>query len=264
MWKIGREKIKMKRIRLKRASFIILVCGALFLSSCEAIKKFFYVRTGCFNIYESVFEKGAEQKKQILFKGARDCLKKEEFRKAVFLFEKLLLSLKRIKSAAREAVEVEKKLAEISFYKTKNYEKALKYYIDLLKKPLELKERFLFQKQVAESFLYLKKYEQALREINKCFFKGISPREEKEAVFLKSRILVEKKAFDQALPFFESQIDKFPEEEKFFREYKAFIYEDKKDFLSAIEELEKVEPTNSFIKQKIWKLRERQNNQPGF
>ena len=253
------------RILLKKTFFIIfLYCNFFFLTSCEIVKRYFVTEPDCSNVYGKVFEKGKKLKRKALFEGADNCLQKEKFSEAVFLFEKLLLNLKRNQDSIVEIKKVEKKLAEISFYKTENYEKAIKYYVDLLKKPIKLEEKFFFQKQISESFLYLKKYEQALKEVNKCFYKEISLKEKKEAVLLKSRILIEKKAFEQALSFFEKQMDKFPEEEAFFREYRAFIYETKKEFLSAIEELEKIEPTNLFIKKKIQKLRERQSNQPGF
>ena len=75
---------------------------------------------------------------------------------------------------------------------------------------------------------------------------------------------MKKKSFDQALLFFEKQIKRFPEEEDFFREYKAFVYEAEKKFFFAIEELEKIKSVKPFVQQKIQKLRERQSQQPGF
>ena len=76
-------------------------------------------------------------------------------------------------------------MADLFFYKLKNYEKALKHYVKLLIRPLNPGEKFYIQYHIAESYFHLKKYSQALMEIEKCFFKGISLSEEKTGQPLK-------------------------------------------------------------------------------
>ena len=227
---------------------------------------FFMDSLDCETAYKRIF-KGGElsiKGKEKLAKQADNCLKEGKDKQAVFLLERLLKESKRQENRVIEIKQWENKLADLFFHKLKDHEKALKYYTSLLTRPLEPGERFFIQKHISESFFHLKKHNQALREVEKCFFDGISIQQEKEAVFLKARILIEKKDFEQAISFFEKQIEKFPEEEAFFREYLAFTYEAKKDLLSAIKELEKIEPSSLFRKKKIQRLRERQNNQPGF
>ena len=220
---------------------------------------FFKEEKDCVKAYEIFSLKKFFLKKKA-WKIAEKCLKQKKFLVATNVFENLLKKENSIKEKKR----IEKKIAELSFYKTKNYEKALKHYTKLLKRPQEPGEHFFIQYQITKSFFYLGNQSQALREVEKCFFKGISLKQKKEAFFLKTRILLEKKDFDQALIFINKQIQNFPEEESFLREYLAIIYEAKKEFLSAIKELEKINKPTKFIKKKIKHLYNRQNNQPGF
>ena len=96
------------------------------------------------------------------------------------------------------AKKIEKKLAEHSFYVLKDYNKAIRYYSDLLKRALEPGEKFIFQYQIADSFFKLKKDSQALIELEKCFFKGISLEQEKKALLLKLSILIFQENFTVA------------------------------------------------------------------
>lgn len=195
-----------------------------------------------------------------LEKALETCLKQKSPRLALFILERQIEKSRDIKKTK----EGELKSAELAFYQLKDYEKALKYFHRLLKKPLKPGEKFFIQYHIAESYFYLQKYSQAQREIGKSFSKGLSLSDRKKAWALKARIFMAGKDFEPAIELFQSQIKKFPEEESFFREYLALIYESKNDFFSAIEELEKIKSQNSFIRQKIQRLRERQNNQPGF
>lgn len=219
----------------------------------------------CSRVYKKISKKDfLEWKKEKVIEWADKCLEKQQGKAAFLIFELLLRESKKRKDSVLEIKKWEKKLAEISFYTFKDYERALKHYTNLLEKPLNQEEKFSVQYHIAESFFYLKKYSQSLKETEKCFFDGISLDQEKAASFLKARIFMAKKNFKQALLFFEKQIKKFPEEEAFFREYLALIYELKKDFFSAINELEKIQPSNPFIRQKIKRLNDRQKEQPGF
>ena len=209
-------------------------------------------------------KKLSKKDKEKLEKQVDNCLREGKEQQSAFILEWLLEESKRRENRVTEIKQWEKKLAELSFYKLKDYEKALKYYIKLLTRPLKPGEKFSIQYHIAGSYFHLKKYSQSLREIEKCFFQGISLSEEKQASLLKGRIFIAQKQFEPAILFFEKQIKKFPGEEDFFREYLAFIYEAKKDFLSAVKELEKIEPPNAFTKEKIKHLLNRQNNQPGF
>ena len=254
------------------------ILALMFLTACswnnsQSSKKFLFNpfsflgnSWSCEKTHKKLSERNrmSKKEKKQWVNGAEDCLKKNKIELAVFIFEKLLRESKTPRGSLKEIKKWEKTLANLAFYKVKNYEKALKYYILLLTRPLEPGEKFFIQLNVAESFFHLKKYSQALREVEKCFFKGLSIEQKKQALVLKGRIFIAEKQFKKAVELFEKQIVEFPEEENFFREYLALIYEGQKDFLSAIKELEKIQPPRSFVQQKIRRLIERQNNQPGF
>ena len=228
----------------------------------ESLSVFFKKQKNCLEADKKFLIK--KQEKYTLLKRAENCLEKEQFSQAVLLFEKFLLEAKNTPISIKNRREIEKKIADISFYNIKKYNKAIKYYTKLLMEPSNSEKNFLIQKHIAESFFYLKKYNQALKEAEKCFYQGIALKREKELVFLQAHILMEKKDLVLSLSFFEKQIDRFPEEEAFFREYKALIYEARKEFLLAVGELEKIKTPSPFIRQKIHRLLKRQNNQPGF
>ena len=227
---------------------------------------FFKNAGDCEKAYKKISKKASfsKKEKEKFAEQLKHCLKENKIKKAVFIFERLLKESQRQINSVNEIKKWKKKLAELSFYKLKDYEKALKHYTHLLAGPLEPGEKFLIQYHIAESFFYLRKYSQALRELEKCFFDGISMEQRKQALILKGRVFIAQRQFEPALLLFEEQIKKFPKEEAFFREYLAFIYESKKEFSSAIKELEKIDSPNLFIQKKINRLADRQNNQPGF
>lgn len=267
------DYLKMDFLKLK-----IQILAFVILTSCSwkgenrHIRSFllkplslFVDSSACDKAYKTTSQAKSLSKSEMenIMKQAENCLEENEITKALFVFERLLKESKRQNAGTMEIKKWEEKLAGLFFYKIKNYEKALKYYTELLKKPLSLEERFSVQYHIAESFFHLKKYSQALRELEKCSFKEMSLKQEQTANFLKGRIFIAKEQFEQALLFFEEQIEKFPKQESFFREYLALIYELKKDFVSAAKELEKIDPQSVFIKQKIKRLSERQSKQPG-
>jgi len=244
----------------------------LFLTNCSwnttvgAVKELFMKSPDCETTYQTISKGGklSARDEKRLKTQASNCLKEGKEQRSVFILEWLLEKLKTQESRVAEIKKQEKKLADLFFYKIKNYERALKYYVRLLTRPLNPEEKFYIQYHIAESYFHLKKFSQALIEVDKCFFKGISLSKEKQASLLKGRIFIAQKQFAPAVLFFEKQIEKFTEEGDFFREYLAFVYEAKKDFLSAIKELEKIDQPNTFIREKIKRLLNRQNNQPGF
>lgn len=164
----------------------------------------------------------------------------------------LVLKLKRL----------EKKTAELAYYKWGDFEKALKYYTRLLERPLEPGERFLFQYQIARSFLKLEKNSQALIEAEKSFFKGISNQEKKKALLLKLEILISQKNFSPAEKLIKESLKDLPEDQDFLRESLAVIYESENRLSLAVEELKQIQKPSSFIEVKIKRLEERLENQP--
>ena len=240
---------------------VYTIVFGLFLTGClvdfkafqKKVLKFrvFKKPLSCNEIYKNLYEgKRTKKKREKIEEQAENCLEQGKV-KLAFLILEMLLKRNQVHGASiMEIKRLEKKLARL-FYSTEDYRKALKYYTSLLRKPLGPGEKFFVQYRIADSFFNLEKYEQALREIDKCFFDGISVEQDKKARLLKGRVFIAKKQFDRAISFFEKQIETFPQEESFFREYLALVYEFKKDFSSAVQELEKIKSSNSFVKRKI-------------
>jgi len=168
--------------------------------------------------------------------------------------------LKQSKNELLKQKEIEKKVVKQAYYKWKNYEKAIKYYTKLLQKPLEQGEMFLFQYQLASSYFKLDKNYQALVELEKSLFEGISRQERRKALYLKLQILQKDPSSSEAL--IKKLLIEFPEDESFLRESLAVLYESQNQFSRSIQELKQIKKQTSFIKQKIKRLEERQSNQP--
>lgn len=239
----------------------LALIAAIFIS--KAIKPFFFKKTfkSCFVIQKNKIQKIESQ--QAFFKILEQCFKQGEFAKQIFIFENFFLKERANVEFKNLIQKTKKQLAQASFYKTKNYETALKYYTQLLTSSFSKKDKFSLQKHIAMSYLFLKKHKQALMEVDKMLLFTQFPQDNKQQAFLKIRILIEKKDYDQALLFLEQQIIKFPKDSKFFREHKILIYEIKKQFFLAIKELEKIEPSLS-TRKKMQSLLEQQKNQPGY
>ena len=234
----------------------------LFLFSCSPNKllSFFKKQESCERKEKKLYKKPREfilQKTELCFKQGLD-------KKAYFILEQLLKRDTILKTPEQERKKLTKKLAEIAFYKLKNYEKSLKHYNDILKFSIQDSEKSSVHYKIAKSYFYLKKYSQALIEIEKAFFKEISMEERKRALILKGGLFMAQNQFDKALDLFQTQKELFPKHKDFFREYLAFIYESQKKFSLAVEELEKIEKPSQFTLKQIKRLKERENNQPGF
>lgn len=238
----------------------MLCLFAGFSCSLDKISKLFKEQAGCEKKERKLYRKSRE----LILKKAELCFKAGQAKKALFILERLLNRDKVTKTAPAERKKLTRQLAETSFYKLKNYEKALKYYNALLKFSLKSEECFSAQYHIAKSYFYLKKNSQALAEIERAFFKEISMEDRKRALALKGGLFMAQNQFDKALDLFQKQKKLFPDHKNFFREYMAFIYESQKNFSLAVQELEKIEKPSLFILSQIERLKERLNNQPGF
>ena len=198
------------------------------------------------------------KKQEFAFKAAQACEEKKAYFSALFFYETLLPEVK-----GKEALKIKQIVAGIYFYKVKNYETALRYYEELLKGGKDPREKFEAGYHISESFYQLKKYSQALLEVNKILALRASIKNREKAVLLKSSVLLALKDYERAVPFFKEQMKKYPEKEGFFRQYLAVVFENQAEFLPAIRELEKIKPSNSFLERKIKELYERLESQPG-
>ena len=194
-----------------------------------------------------------------IIKVLETCSKEEELWPFVDLLLRKEDSLQKLPFRQKE---LEKRVAKIAFYKWKNYEKAIKYYSQLLKRTLEPGEKFLFQYQIASSYLKLEKSSQALIENKKSLFKGITKEERKKALLLQLEIFIVQREFLLAENLIKKLLKNFKKDQVFLRETLATLYESQDKLLLAIEELKKIQDENDFIKIKIKQLEERLENQP--
>lgn len=200
------------------------------------------------------------KQEEFAFQAAAFCEKKGRFSAALFFYETLLSEM----GDNKKSFQIKKTVAGLFFYKLKNYQKAIVYYQDLLKRAKSEREKFDMGYHLSESFRHLKKPSQALFEVNRILsFRG-SVKNRKKAVLLKSSLLLSLKKYDEAEVFFRQQILKYPGQERFFRQYLALVFEHQFKTLAAIRELEKIKPSDAFVEQKIKALYERLENQPGL
>ena len=243
--------------------FLQLFVFCFFLTACPLKKSEwigYFIKSSCERAFNQARKKNFKLKGYE--KALNQCWSENKTEKAFFIMERLLKLAKK-KALVDEIKKWEKALAE-GAYKNKNYEKALKHYTELLNQPLGETQRFSSQYHIAKSYFYLGKHSQALREVEKGFFKKITKEQRKKALILKGRIFIANKQLGLAQGFFNKQIQNFPEDEALFREYLAFIHESNNDFLSALEELKKIQPSSPLIRQKILRLTERWRKQTGL
>ena len=253
MNKITKNKIFYKTFFLS-CLFAVLSCFP------NKLSPFFKKKNNCEKKEKNLYNKPRE----FILRKADLCVKQGQAKRALFILEPLLKREKLVKKKTEETKTLIKQLADLSFYKLKNYSKALKYYNDLLKFSLKPSEKFSLQYHIAQSYFHLKKYSQALVEIKQAFSKEISIEERKRALILQGGLFMAQNQFDKASELFQKQKELFPDHKDFFREYLAFIYESQKKFSLAVQELEQIEQPSAFILDQIERLKERQNNQPGF
>lgn len=177
---------------------------------------------------------------------------------AVLFYERWL---KEFESATEKTREMEKKLAELSFYKLRDYEKAIFYYDRLLTQDSSGKDLFDLQYGLSESFFKLKKYSQSLLEVEKILKqKSLRPEDRQKALQLKGSLLMALEEYDKAIDFFKIQVERFPERAKTFHKYLALIFETQGRYQLAIEELKKISSPSSA--EKIEALTRRLSRRP--
>ena len=255
----------------------LLILGACFIPSrlkeglwrfslrgnCPPSKRRLFERLHFFKENSSSLSLSTKQRLQTL---AGRCLKEGKAQTALRLYIFLLKESK--KEQDRDKILFfEEAIADLSFSRLKNYEKALKFYVRLLGRDLPLKKKISIRMRIAESFFMLNRPSQTLRELKKIEGLPLSPHTERQKLFLKARALARMEDDkDKAVSFFQKLMKKYPEQADFFREYLAILHEGQKDFAPAIEELEKIKAPSgkSWTQEKIRRLRERQKNQPGI
>lgn len=193
----------------------------------------------------------------------------ENFQDAIFAFNNIILFSPNVDDR-RKAIE---QLAKLYYEKLNNYEFAIvefQRYLAMITDEVKVYEiRFL----IAKSYFYLNRMFQANAELDEILKKKENPSPEiKNYIFmattLKASILHAEKKYDEAIELFKQILAEYPEQahaEKIWLNL-SICLEDTKRFSEAIELLEKTKADGtekSFIDQKIVRLKERMQLEPG-
>jgi tetratricopeptide (TPR) repeat protein len=167
-----------------------------------------------------------------------------------------------------ERVEAQKKLADLHFNQTLDYNQAILEYSRLLDLPHSNHEDLIYRLAIARSYFYLSNFFQARVEIDTIINRGADKDLIFDALLLKANIFLTTKQLDDAISTLKQIIAKYPERSRAetIGLILAVCYEEKKDFGKAIETLKSIQdfyPRRAFIEQKIKTLRERQSYLPG-
>jgi tetratricopeptide (TPR) repeat protein len=193
----------------------------------------------------------------------------ENFQDAIFAFNNIILFSPNVDDR-KKAIE---QLAKLYYEKLNNYEFAIvefQRYLAMITDEVKVLEiRFL----IAKSYFYLNRMFQANAELDEILKQKSSGSVEArdyafKAITLKASIFHAEKKYDEAIDLFKQILTEYPKQahdEKIWLNL-SICYEDTKRFDEAIELLEATKSDGaekSFIDQKIVRLRERMQQEPG-
>ena len=205
--------------------------------------------------------------KKLLFaqKAGEKCFTRAPAVSALFydyLFKRALEKSQKILYAEKQA--------DICFEITQKYEQALALYSFLKKQAgLSRKKKQFYAFRMALSYFELGKWNRSLKEVESLLKSAhplfpVTPNRE-EKLFLQARIFLMQRDYERAEQVLQEIQKTYP---AFFKEhglifYLSFIYEARKEFNQAVQELEAFGNTSEFLAHKIKRLKIRQSNQPG-
>lgn len=167
-----------------------------------------------------------------------------------------------------ERKEAERAVAQIEFENILDYDQSVIEYEKLLNLDPNPEEKFRFRLNLAKSHFHLNNLDQALHELDVILEEKPDPDEVFETEILKSNVLVSAKKLTEAAASFEKILKEFPDRSKKdgVGLNLVVVYEELKDFGSAIDVLERMRPgypNPDFLDLRIQRLKERKTNQPG-
>lgn len=167
-----------------------------------------------------------------------------------------------------ERVEAQKKIADIYFNQTLDYNQAIVEYSRLLDLPHSKEQEAHYRLAIARSYFYLSNSFQAQVEIDTILKEKPKGDLLFDALHLRANLLVSVKNFETAAEVFKRLIEEFPKRAgaENIGLALALCYEEQKNYVKAIETLETLKdsyPRKSFIENRIKSLKERQSYLPG-
>jgi len=187
----------------------------------------------------------------------------KDFKAAVEFYQHLIL----YSPLSDERLAAQKSLADIYFENLLDFDQAVLEYSRLIKL-VPPPQRASYRLTVAKAYFNLNNFAQAEIEVDELLHKPIADDLRFEALLFKGNLLQGAKRLDDAISVFGQILKKYPERARSENVIinLAVCYEEKKEFLKAIEILELAKSTYSspeFLEVRINRLRERQANLPG-
>jgi tetratricopeptide (TPR) repeat protein len=188
----------------------------------------------------------------------------KRFPEAVALYKHVILYAPK----ESDRLDAQKKLADLYFSQSLDYNQAIAEYSRLLETPHSHEEDGRYRFAIARSYFYLNNFFQSTVEIDKIL--ASKPQDELgfDALMLKANIFLSTKKLDDAILTLQELMKRYSARAK--KEtvglVLAICYEEQKNYGKAIETLEAIKddyPRKGFIDSKIKTLRERQSLQPG-
>lgn len=188
----------------------------------------------------------------------------KNYEKALFFYKHLVL----YSPNESERLESQKKVAEIYFERLSDHGQAVTELNKLLQLKHHPEEELRFRMNLAKANFYLSRFQQAEAEVDLVMEKNIPADMLFDAQLLKGNIYFSTKQLEKAIEIFKKIMETSPEKarDEHVGVSLAICYEEKNDFASAREVLNKIKPTYpnpEFIETKLRRLEQRQNQLPG-
>ena len=189
----------------------------------------------------------------------KNYLKQKDFLRAILTLSK----------DPEDLAKTQRDLAVLYFEKIVDYESAIKEYFKLFELSFfSPKDKFGFRINISRSYFYLREFKQALLETEAATKEAIDDEDRFQTEALKGSILMAAKRMDEAILVFTKAIEKFPDkaEKDNLAVSASLCYEEKGDYLHAIEVLEQAQASDdkkAFVQEKIKRLKERKDLAPG-
>ena len=184
------------------------------------------------------------------------------------LVEKVLRHIILRSDSDSERLQAQEDLANHFFQRMGDYESAITQFHRFLAVAKDDAKKQLAQLKIAKSYFYMNNFYQARVELDSVIESSKNPQLLFEASLLKASVLQSEKKTAEAIETFTKILQDFPDrgvQEQVFLSL-ALAYEDDKQYVKAIEVLEKYKDSSSnasYIDEKIEKIRFSISQQPG-
>jgi tetratricopeptide (TPR) repeat protein len=145
----------------------------------------------------------------------------------------------------KQRVQAQRQIAQIYFDNLNNYEKAIIEYSKLLELPHSESDESIYKIAIARSYYYLGNFAQAESETDEHLRKKLSNEQEYDLLLLKANLRIAQKDHQAASLLYAKLISKYPERSKKEDIFLSLVlcYEELGDYKKALDVLEILRPT---------------------